>query len=415
MALPGLSTMPATAPLEIMVLGTSDNMLTDNLGDVRGRLISYGERLAHLHALMYSPLHRNFGVASLSPRCTFYPTRSRYKLTYVWDAYRIGVRICRSHPIALVNTQDPFATGLAGYLIARRCAVPLMISCHADFFGNPLWLHASPYHRALAMLGRWLLRRADGFRAVSTQAKAGMVACGVPAELIAVTPTPVGRDIGAALERARAAGGATCARDGRTILFVGRLAPQKNVPSLVRALTLVRQQRPDVRLVLVGEGPQRLELERLVDELGLRDVVEFAGFLPQASILPLYRTCAVFVLPSDYEGLAKVLVEAAACGAPIVCTTSAAPTELLAHEETSLLVPPGDPTALATAILRLLADPALAACLGQQAQRRAGEAFDRERQIDAVIQAWIETVERARRARAALSPGPPLPKLRERR
>ncbi len=406
--------MPVTAPLEIMVLGTSDNMLTDNLGDVRGRLVSYGERLAHLHALMYSPRQHDFHITALSPRCTFYPTRSRHKLTYVWDAYRIGVRICRTHPIALVNAQDPFATGLAAYLIARRCGVPLMISCHADFFGNPRWRRASLYHRGLAVLGRWLLRRADGFRAVSVQAKAGMVACGVPAELIAVTPTPVGRDIGVALEQARAAGSAASRRDEGTILFVGRLAPQKNVASLVRALALVRRQRTEARLVLVGDGPQRPELERLADELGLREAVEFAGFQPQASILPLYRTCAVFVLPSDYEGLAKVLVEAAVCGAPIVCTTSAAPEELLAHEETGLLVPPNDPAVLAAAILRLLSDPKLAERLGQQAQRRAVEAFDRERQIDAVIQAWIDTVERVQQARAALTPGSPLPKLRER-
>lgn len=142
-----------------------------------------------------------------------------------------------------------------------------------------------------------------------------------------------------------------CAQGGR-ILTVGSLKEQKNHPLLLRAFAMMA--RPDARLVLVGAGEQA-GLRALVGELGIADRVMFAGFHPDPT--PFYRTADLFVLSSDYEGFGNVIVEAMACGTPVVSTDCpSGPAEILENGRYGRLVPVNDPAALATAMQAALAE-----------------------------------------------------------
>ena len=161
------------------------------------------------------------------------------------------------------------------------------------------------------------------------------------------------------------------------VLGVGRLAPQKDFPTLMEAFRLVLAERP-CRLLILGEGPLRQDLEDRVRSLGLEDVVSMPGWVnnPYAFM----ARAALFVLSSRHEGFPGVLVEALACGCPSVSTDCpAGPAEIL--EDPDLLAPVGDPEALAAAMLRTLARPADAAELRAVAARfsldRAVEGYDR--------------------------------------
>jgi glycosyltransferase involved in cell wall biosynthesis len=154
-----------------------------------------------------------------------------------------------------------------------------------------------------------------------------------------------------------------------TLVAVGRLAPQKAYPNLLRALALVRRRRP-ARLLILGDGEERSALERLRDELGLGDAVEFLGYV--ANPFPYMRDAAAFVLASDWETLGFVLVEASRVGAAIVATDCEfGPNEIVDDGHTGLLVPPRDPEALAAAIGRVLDDPELAGALRSGARSRS--------------------------------------------
>ena len=142
------------------------------------------------------------------------------------------------------------------------------------------------------------------------------------------------------------------------IVAVGRMTPEKGHAILVRAVADLARER-SIRLVLVGDGPDRAGLERLVRRLGLEEHVTFAGFV--ASPFDRMRSADVFALPSLREGFPLVLVEAARVGAAIVATDcDFGPREIIVDGESGILVPPGDPIALGSAIARLLDDPALA-------------------------------------------------------
>ena len=139
------------------------------------------------------------------------------------------------------------------------------------------------------------------------------------------------------------------------ILGVGRLVRQKDFPTLLRAFNRIATSRP-VRLIILGEGSHRTELERLVHTLGLDDVVALPGYV--ANPYAFMARAAVFALSSRYEGLGNVLIEALACGCPCVSTDCAyGPAEILDDGRVGPLVPVGDDVSLASAIESVLDAP----------------------------------------------------------
>jgi glycosyltransferase involved in cell wall biosynthesis len=154
--------------------------------------------------------------------------------------------------------------------------------------------------------------------------------------------------------------------------MVARLRPQKAHERFLRAFRTVRDRLPDARAVLVGDGPLRHELERLVDELGLASAVRFVGAV--ADTRPYLAEATVVALTSPYEGSPNALLEAMASGRPVVATAVGGVPELIEHGREGLLVEPTD-EAVASALTELLCDPESASRMGTHARTRA-EAFD---------------------------------------
>jgi glycosyltransferase involved in cell wall biosynthesis len=139
----------------------------------------------------------------------------------------------------------------------------------------------------------------------------------------------------------------------QVVLSVCRLSVEKDLPTLIRAFAEVHRERPATRLVLVGEGPDRARLESLVEKMGLTNVVRLPG--RTATPLAWMRHASVFVLASQYEGFGNVLVEAMACGTPVVSTDCpVGPREVLDGGRLGMLVPVGDARAMACAIAEAL-------------------------------------------------------------
>jgi glycosyltransferase involved in cell wall biosynthesis len=158
-------------------------------------------------------------------------------------------------------------------------------------------------------------------------------------------------------------------RERPIILGVGRLTKQKGFPYLLRAFRRVRSNVP-ARLVVVGDGEDRQSLTSLASKLDVERDVAFVGF--QRNPYKFMARADAFVLPSLWEGFGLVLVEAMACGAPVVATRCrSGPEEIVSDGASGLLVPPGDANALSDAILNLLTSPPLARRLSTAGRRRA--------------------------------------------
>ena len=154
---------------------------------------------------------------------------------------------------------------------------------------------------------------------------------------------------------------------------VARLSAQKGLDVLVEAAAILRrrQGRPPARFVVVGDGELREPLERRIHERGVEDAVELLGARPPDEVAGWLAAADVFVLPSRYEGLSLAVMEAMACGLPVVVSDVSGSAELVPTAEDGRVVPADDPAALADAGEELLADAGLRRHMGERARTRA--------------------------------------------
>jgi glycosyltransferase involved in cell wall biosynthesis len=157
-------------------------------------------------------------------------------------------------------------------------------------------------------------------------------------------------------------------------IHVARLSRPKDFRTLLEATKLVVAQVPDFQLDLVGDGPQRADVETWCDELQLRDSVKFLGF--RKDVLNLLEHTGISILSSTAEGLSITILEAMASGLPVVATDVGGNPELVKDGETGLLVPAKSAEAMAEALLKLVRQPSLARELGQAGRRRIENHFD---------------------------------------
>jgi glycosyltransferase involved in cell wall biosynthesis len=207
-------------------------------------------------------------------------------------------------------------------------------------------------------------QRADRVIVHSRNGAADVEACfGVAAERIAVVPLGVGAEFFPESPATQEAIRNRLAPGGEGfVLFCGSLEPRKDVPTLLRAFARATDVRGRFRLVLVGgTGRASPEIAALAEEMGLQESMTLEGYVGIAQLRGLYSAAALFVLPSLYEGFGLPILEAMACGTPVVAANTSSLPEVVG--DAGLLVPPGDPEALAAAMTRVLEDAHLAADL----------------------------------------------------
>ncbi len=179
------------------------------------------------------------------------------------------------------------------------------------------------------------------------------------------------------------------------LLVVGRLEPQKGHHVLLDAFPAVHRQFPSARLVCVGEGSLRNELENQTRALGLQEAVRFVGF--QANVPEWLALADVTVLPSYYEGLPIAAIESLAAARPVVATAVDGTPEVVIDGKTGLTVPPGDAAALAAALCRLLGDSDLRRRMGRDGRRWVEENLTQQQQINRTQELYLKSLARRRR------------------
>jgi glycosyltransferase involved in cell wall biosynthesis len=249
---------------------------------------------------------------------------------------------------------------------ARRHRVSLVLTLHSSLAHTLRVVDARSF--TLKVLGGLLEHRgtckAAAMITLTPRLADLLVDHGVPGDRVHVIPSGVSPSVFAAVDGDPLAG-----IPRPRVVYVGRLHRQKGVDVLVRAAVLLR--RVNAHVVLVGDGPQRAQLERQASRLGVADRVHILGFVPHSLVPSVLRSADLLVLPSRYEELGTVLVEAMWAGTPIVASNTGGIPHLVADGVHGLLVPPEDPSALAQAAARVLANRSLAAGLVEHGIRRA--------------------------------------------
>jgi glycosyltransferase involved in cell wall biosynthesis len=273
------------------------------------------------------------------------------------------VRLMRAWRPAIVHTHTAKA-GLLGRLAARAARVPTVVH---TFHGHVLRGYFSPPKEKLFRgLEAFLARAADALVAVSESVKRDLVELRVaPAAKIRVIPLGLElRALAGTLPRGTLRREALIPDDAPLVGIVGRLVPIKDVPSFLNAARRVRERRPDARFAVVGDGEERAALEQQTTALGLAGAVHFFGW--RRDLAAVYGDLDVVVNASLNEGTPVALIEARAAARPVVATAVGGTPDLVGRDERGLLVPPGEPEALAAAVVAVLE--------GSEASRRRAQA-----------------------------------------
>ncbi len=267
-----------------------------------------------------------------------------------------------------------YAADTYGRVAARRAGVPVVVTAE---MAVDLWKG-----RTELAVDRFLARWTDRVVGNSVAVVAFYRKAGIPAGKLAMIPSGIGDEEPPDVDGAEVRSGLGLPADAPLALFVGRLADQKGVEYLISALDVLQHVRPNLRTLIVGDGPLRTRLEATARAFRLVDSGR-ARFLGHRDDVPrLLAASDLLVLPSLYEGLPNVVLEAMRSRKPVVATAAAGTTEVVEDGVTGLLVPLRDPPALARAIREVIDDPDRARRMGEAGRARVEAEFGVGRMVE---------------------------------
>ena len=302
-------------------------------------------------------------------------------LPYLLSSFLKSIRTCSKHQIDVIHAHWFFPSGVVGVLLKKLLHRPLVVTG----MGVEFFLTKQKY-KWLAFLWRWVAANADECVFNSNASKAAAESIGVRKSIVISFGVDVNRF--APMKTRSRLIEATRRKYGIPnrviILTVGRLVERKGFRYLIQAMPHILKRISDAVLIIVGDGPERSSLTKLVRELGLNDHVRLIGNVAPSDLPLLYNACDVFVLPAvtdasgDQEGFGLVLCEAMSCGKPVIGTRVGGILDVISEGQDGILVEEKSVEQLSEAVVQVATDFKLAMFLGENARVSAVNKFSCE-------------------------------------
>ncbi len=317
--------------MKVLMISTDRNIF-DEKSEARQRMIEYGGLVEELHIIIFTKRKHQIPSTKFQENSNvfLYSTNSRTKLFYVFDALEIGKKILDYKGQWLITSQDPFETGLAGWLIARKAKIPLQLQIHTDFL-SPYFVRHSVLHRLRVWIAKFLIRRANCIRVVSERIKNSLlqVIGRKPQAKIVVLPifvdvektknAPVSIDLHKKY-----------LQFDFIILMASRFTKEKNISLAIETMWKIVRQYPKTGLVIVGSGPEETNLKSQISNLKVNGNIKIENWTND--LTSYYKTADLFLLTSNYEGYGRTLIEATAAGCNIISSDVGIADEILDRE-----------------------------------------------------------------------------------
>jgi glycosyltransferase involved in cell wall biosynthesis len=287
-------------------------------------------------------------------------------------------RLHKAKPVHLIHAHAALPCGHAAALLSQELGIPFVVTVHGlDVFS----VEVNTYTRQwLRRMSQWVYRRASRVLCVSekvrdqvtqgvSEVRASVVYNGTDVKMFSPTNIVVSQPI---------------------ILSVGNLIPIKGHELLIRVFAGLCSDFPDLSCELIGEGPERSRLSAAAAKLNIANRVRFLGRQSRKQVADAMRRCAVFALPSRYEGLGCVYLEAMCAGKPVIACRGQGIEEIIESGINGWLVGANDAGELKHALVRLLQDAQLRRRIGEAAHRTIVQRFTLERQADRLVQLYRE-------------------------
>ncbi|MEI6597194.1 MAG: glycosyltransferase family 4 protein [bacterium] len=335
--------------MKILSLGL-DNSILNKTSALAGRVIEYGELVEKYTVIV--PSADRIELA-LSEKIKAYGSSGNNKLAQFFKIYKIAEKLLVEEKFDIITVQDQYYLALIGLGLSKKFKIGLEIQVHGF----------EKYYGLRKIIAKYVLPRANAVRCVSQRLKKQLInEFGVKEEKITVVPIFV--DTNLSLRDAPPAG-----RGGRgnfIFLTVGRLVSVKNIGLQIEAMAEVVKKYPNTELWIIGDGAERMELEKLSHDIRATNYVKFLGW--QNNLDNYYNQADAFILTSNSEGWGMAVIEAASFGLPIIMTDVGCAGEVIKDGDSGLVIPIGNKEKLVEAMLKIIEDENLRKKLGANAK-----------------------------------------------
>jgi glycosyltransferase involved in cell wall biosynthesis len=339
---------------------STDRALFSKGSTVASRMIEYGTLFDELHVIVFSLSRLKHEKIKLSENTTIYPTNAFTKLDYVLNAVALGEEIMGKTKKWIISAQDPFETGLVGYLLKRKSGARLQLQMHGDFW-SPYYRKESVMNRLRLLISKLVIPEADCVRVVSERIKKGLKKHFNPACSIQVLPIEDFKDIQNAKPKFDVH--EKYPQFSFITLMSSRLEKVKNIDLALLAFRKVVKKNKDAGLIILGDGSKKKYLKDLILKLNLSQNVILEGW--QDDVVSYLKSADVFLNTSNHEGYCLSLVEAAKAKCPVITTDVGLIGEVL-NESNTLVCPVGDRDCIAGYLAKVINNRSMLKKLGEQ-------------------------------------------------
>jgi len=302
--------------MKLLMIGSDQNILKDG-SEAQKRMLWYGEAFEELHILVLNKKSK-LKTEKINIKNVFiYPTNSKIKLLAFFDAFKLGSKIIKENDFhaqnSLISAQDPFEIGFIGFLLARTSKVRLQLQVHTDFLNKYFW-QESIKNKIRVKLAQHLLPQADLIRVVSEKIKRSLSLLGdkLKAEIFVL---PIYVDVDTLKKgKAKLDIHKKYPHFDLVMLMASRVTKEKNIELAIKAMEQLIKVYSKLGLVIVGSGPEVKRLKAKSKKVAANVVFEDWT----EDLVSYYKTADLFLLTSNYEGYGRTLVEALACGLPVI-------------------------------------------------------------------------------------------------
>jgi glycosyltransferase involved in cell wall biosynthesis len=346
---------------------STDRKIFDPASAVAVRIKEYGALMEECHIIVFSLKSHAFTAYNLAKNVHVHPTSSFSRLFYIRDGRRLAAKIISDKGFlpttTIVSTQDPFETGLVGTFLKKRFGLKLQVQIHTDFL-SPYFLRYM-LNRLRVAISRKVLPRADEVRVVSKRIKDSIK--NINPDKIDILPIYVdksGFEKPADFDLRK-----KYSRFSHTILMCSRLVLEKNIPFALGVFKRILGDFPEAGLVIVGDGPEQIHIQKIVRDLGMQTSVMFEPWTNE--LVSYYKTADIFLSTSLYEGYGLTLIEAGLSGAAVVTSDVGVAGDLLIDtvnpgESNARICPVNDEACFIAKIRELLNNPEVRSALGKK-------------------------------------------------
>lgn len=295
--------------MKVLMTGT-DRKIFEKGSKTRDRIARYGQIFDELHLVVYTNKKESLEKEKISSNVYIYPTNSTSKLFFGFDLFKVVKQNLLKGDkldVDIISSQDSFEMGFFTWLLSRVYKKRIHFQIHTDIF-NSFYRNRGIRNYFQYLLTTFLLPKASGIRVVSEKIRNDVVGR-YPKLKDKITVLPLYTEVDVKDPKFEVP-------DDKTILVISRFSHEKNVPQVVEIFDKVKKRVPEARLLIIGEGGQKGDIENEITKRGLDEDTKILPW--QKNINSFYENASVLLQTSYFEGFSMVHVEAAASGIPIV-------------------------------------------------------------------------------------------------